>query len=103
MLLAVKGEPDLKTRFAETRFKFNFTSMTVADDAVPDHQAKAGAGADGFRGEEWLEHACLNVGRNAGAIVHNFDDELIVFQRSANTDFAGAIYRGDRIINQIER
>jgi hypothetical protein len=26
---------------------------------------------------------------------------LIVFQRSANTDFAGALYGRDRVINQI--
>jgi len=54
--------------------------MTVADDPIADHQAKAGAGADGFGGEKRLEHACLDISRNAGAIVNDFDDDLVVFK-----------------------
>ena len=49
---------------------------------------KAGAGADRFRGEERFEHARLNFRRNAGAVVHDFNDDLIVFQAGADADFA---------------
>ena len=55
-LAAVDGKPDFKTRFTGAGFKFNFASVTVADDAVADDQAEAGAGANGFCGEKWLEH-----------------------------------------------
>src|SRR5207249_5490380 len=95
-LLAVDGQPYFKSGF-----KFNFAAMTVADYAVADDQAKAGAGADGLCGEEWLEHARLDLGRNAGAVVHDFDDDLIVFTRSADTDLALTSHSIDRVINQI--
>ena len=55
-LAAVDGKPDFKARFTGAGFKFNFASVTVADDAVADDQAEAGAGANGFCGEKWLEH-----------------------------------------------
>src|SRR5258705_11985109 len=100
-LLAVDGQADFKAGFAGTGFKFNFTAMTVTDDAVTDDQAKAGACADGFGREKRLEHARLDLRRNARAVVHDLDDELIVFQRSADTDLARAIDGSDRIINEI--
>ena len=80
LLRAINGQPNLKTGFAGTRFKFNFTAMTIADDAIADDQTKARARADGFRGEKRLEHARLDLRRNSGAIVHDFDDKLVVFQ-----------------------
>ena len=100
-MVAADGEPDFEAGFAGTGFKFNFATVTVANDAVADDQAKAGAGADRFGGEKRLEHARLDLRRNAGAIVHDFDHELVVFQRSADTNFPGAIYGRDRVINQI--
>src|SRR5437016_8958037 len=53
-LLAVDGQPDFKSCFTGAGFKFNFASVTVADDAVADDQAKTGAGADGLCSEKWL-------------------------------------------------
>src|SRR2546425_8484284 len=99
--LAVDGEPDLETGFAGARFKFNFAAMTVANNAVANDQAKAGPCADRFGGEEWLEHARLDVRRNARTVVHDFDDQLVVFQACADTDFAGALYGVDRVIDQV--
>src|SRR2546425_12240017 len=65
-LLAADGQPDLKTGFAGMRFKFDFTPVTISDDAIADDQAKAGACADGFGGEERFEHVRLHFRRNAG-------------------------------------
>ena len=96
-LLVVDGKPDFKARFAGAGLKFNLAAMTVADNAIADLQAKAGAGADGFRCEKWLEHTRLDFRRDAGTVVHDFDDDLIVFQRGADTDFASAIYGSDRV------
>src|SRR5438046_1000841 len=75
--------------------------MTVADDAIADDESKTSTGADGFGGEKRLEHARLDVSRNPGAVIHNFHNKLIVFKRGADTDFAGAINRSDRVINQV--
>src|SRR5438034_5976164 len=99
--LAVDGQPDLKTGLAGPGFKFDFAAMTVSDDAVADDETQASAGADGFRGEKRLEHPSLHLRRNAGAIIHDFDDYLVVFQARADTDFAGAVYGDDGVINQI--
>ena len=73
--------------------------MTVANDAIADDQAKPGAGADGFSGEKRFEHVRLHFGRNAGAVIDDFHHELIVFQRSADANFACAIYSSDRVID----
>ena len=51
------GKPHSKARFTGAGFKFDFAPMTVADDAIADDEAKAGAGADGFGREKRLEHA----------------------------------------------
>ncbi len=55
-LLAVDGQPDFEAGFAWPGFKFNFTSVTVADNAIADDQAKTGANAGRFCREKWLEH-----------------------------------------------
>src|SRR6266436_3933867 len=41
--IMLDGKPDLKPGFPRPGFEFNFTSVTVADDAIADNQAKAGA------------------------------------------------------------
>src|SRR5712691_649779 len=83
------GKPDFEAGFARLGFKFDFTAMTVADNAVANDQAKAGPCADRFGGEEWLEHARLDVRGNAGTVVHDFNNQLVVFQAGADADFAG--------------
>ena len=54
--------------------------MPVANDPITDDQSETGPGADRFGGEKRLEHARLDLRRNAGAIVDNFNDNLIVFK-----------------------
>ena len=98
---AVDWQPDLETSFARARFKFNFPSMTVADNAIADDEPEAGAGADGFRGEKRLEQVRLDIRRNAGTVVHDFDDELIIFQAGADADFPGAIDRMNGVVDEV--
>src|SRR5258708_31773791 len=75
--------------------------MTVPDNAVADDQTQADAAADGFRGEKRLEHARLDVRRNAGTVVHNFDYQLVIFPARTDANLARAINGSDRIINEI--
>src|SRR5437867_4108291 len=100
-LVLVDGQPDFEAGFAWTGLKLNFAAMSVTNDAVADDQAKAGTGADRFGGEKRFEHVRLHLRRNAGAVVHDFDDELIVLQGCADTDFARALDGVDRVINEI--
>ena len=97
----IDGKPDFETGLARLGLKFNFTAMTVGDDAVADDQAKAGAGADRLGGKKWLEQVCLDFRGNTGPIVHNFNEELIVFNAGANTDFAGAIHGVNGVVDEI--
>src|SRR2546425_6015914 len=75
--------------------------MTVADNAVTDDEAETGAGADGFRGKKRFEHVRLHLRWNARAVIDDFDDQLIVFQRSADADLPGAIDGMNRVIDQV--
>ena len=95
------GETDFEAGFTRPGFEFDFATVTVPNDAVADDQAQAGAGADRFGGEEWLEHARLDLRGNAGTVVHDFDQQLVGIEAGADTDFAGAIYGGDSVINEI--
>jgi hypothetical protein len=97
----VDRQPDFEASVTGTGFKFNLATMTVADDAVADDQAKAGAGADGLCGEKWLEHPRLDVRGNARSVVHDFNYQLVVLQTGADTDSAGTLYSVDCVINEI--
>ena len=75
--------------------------MTVGDNAVANDQPKSGACADRFGGEKGFEQVGLDVQGNAGTVVHDFNDQLIVFQTGANADFPGAIDDVDGVVNEI--
>src|SRR6202023_3389433 len=60
-------QPDLEPRpFSHLRCNLNRASK-VADDAVHERQAEAGAGADTLGGEERIEHSLEYRRRDAGA------------------------------------
>src|SRR5262245_33362533 len=99
--LPVYGKPDLEAGFARAGFNFNFTAMTVADDAIANDQSETRAGAYRFGREKRLEHARLDLRGNARAVVHDLYDYLIVLQRSANTDFPFPIYSRDGVVDEI--
>src|SRR5262245_58608208 len=100
-LLPVYWKPDFETGFARAGFKFNFTTMTVSDDAIANDQSETRAGANRFGRKKRLEHARLHFRQNARAVVHDLYDNLIVVQRSANTDFPCAIYSSDCVVDEI--
>ena len=47
--------------------------MLFDDDVVADGQAKSGALSGWFGREEGIEHLLFHIGRNAGAIIPNYD------------------------------
>jgi hypothetical protein len=75
----VKRETDFEAGLAGLGFKFDFAAVPVGHDSVADNQSQAGAGAHCFGGEKRLEHMRLDFRGNAGAVIDNFNDHLIVF------------------------
>src|SRR5690606_4024144 len=53
-------------------------AMVLVDDAVGDRQAQPGAAADRLGGEERVEDALLQVGRDAAAAVLELDPHVVV-------------------------
>jgi hypothetical protein len=97
----IHWQPNFEACFAGPGFKFNFTAMTVAHDAIADDQAKTSAGADGLRREEWFEEMRLHVSRNSGAIVHNFNNDLIILQTRADADLSCAVHGVNGVVDEI--
>src|SRR5678815_825096 len=98
---ATYRQSDFETRFTGAGFKFDFSAVTVANDAVADDKAKASSRADWFGGEERLEQVRLNIRRNTRAVVHYLNHQLIVFQAGADADFSGRVDRVNRVIDEI--
>src|SRR5262245_41742094 len=101
LLVAIDWKPDLKACFTRAGFKFDLPAVSIADDAIANNQSETRAGADRFGREKRFEHTRLDLSRNAGAVVHDFHDELIVVKRSAHTYLSRAIDGGDGVIQQI--
>jgi hypothetical protein len=85
---ACQGEADLEASFAGFRFKFDFAAVAICDDAVTDEQSQAGARPDGLGREERFEKPGLDFKRDSLAIVHNLDDQLVIFDKRTYADFA---------------
>src|SRR5579859_876004 len=73
----------------------------VLDDAIDNIESQAGAFADAFGGEEWIEDARHCVRWNARAIVGDFDQDEIVFAGGANGELAVAVHGVGSVINQV--
>ena len=65
----------------------DFASMLL-DNPVNGVQPESRALALRFGGEEWLEDAPLNFGRNARAVVTDFDQDVIGLGRCADPQVA---------------
>jgi hypothetical protein len=58
---------------ARLRIDFYRPRMLLHDDVVSNGQAKASALSSRFGCEEGIEHLLLNLRRNAGAVITNYD------------------------------
>src|SRR5215467_49075 len=101
LLLSIQRQADFETRFAGLGFEFNFSSVTIADDAIADDESKPSAGPDGLGREKRLEEMRLQIRRNAGAVIHDLNDKLVVFEGGANANFSGAVGRVDGVVDEI--
>ena len=101
LLLSIQRQADFETRFAGLGFEFNFSSVTIADYAIAYDESKPSAGPDGLGREKRLEEMRLQIRRNAGAVIHDFNDKLVVFEAGANADFSRAVNRVNGVVDEI--
>src|SRR5262249_36050288 len=98
---AFERQPDFEPGFTGAGLKLNLSPMTIGDDAVADDQTQARAGTDSFGGEEWFKDAGLNLRGDAADVLDDFDDELVVFDKGPDANFAGTIDCIDGVIHQV--
>src|SRR5262249_16826629 len=76
----------------------------LADDAVAERQAQAGALADGLCGEKRVENAGQMFRAYARPIVLDFDDDVAKFLSGTDRDDAAtAAARLNRVHDQVEK
>jgi len=75
--------------------------VSVSNNSIADDESEASAGADRLGLKKTFEQMRLHVRRNAGAVVHDFNDNLVVFEAGANTDFSGSIDRVNGVVDEI--
>src|SRR5690606_23435754 len=66
-------------------------SAVRGDDAVDDGKSEPGAFADGLGGEEGFEDVVDDVGRNAGAVVGNGEEQGETGQDGADVERRGDV------------
>ena len=57
--------------------------MTIADNAIADDESEPRPGPHRFGCEKWFEQVRLDIRWNAGAVVHDFNDGLVVITAKA--------------------
>jgi hypothetical protein len=85
---ASKRKTDFEPSLTGLGFKFDFAPMPIGDDAVTDDQSQAGPGADPFGGKKGFEYPGLDFRGYASPVVHDFDNQLIIFDKGADADLA---------------
>ena len=67
--------------------------MPVSHDALAYRKAETFSRTDALRGEERLKDVRKILRWDAGAVVDDFHDRLVVVASGLNSDFTSAIYR----------
>ena len=76
--------------------------MPVADDPLAYRKAETFSRTDALCGEERLKDVREILGWDAGAVIDDFHDRLVVVALGLNSDFTTAIYRIRCVIEQVD-
>ena len=95
------GQSHDESRFTCFRFDLDLTAVPVSHDTLANREAETFSRTDDLCGEEGLEDTRAILRRNAGAVVDDLHDRLVVFASRLNGDFAVSVYRIRRVIEQI--
>src|SRR4029077_6020768 len=91
-----------EARLARFRFDFDLTAMPVSYDALAYRKAETFSRTDALRGEERLKDVRKILRWDAGAIVDNFYNSLVVIASGLNSDLTSAIHRIRCVIEQVD-
>src|SRR5208282_5601773 len=81
-------EANSKSRLAGFRVKLDLAAVAVGDDSIANDQAQTGSGADALGRKEGFKNPGLDFRGYASPVVHDFDDQLIILDESADADLA---------------
>src|SRR5271170_6728692 len=96
----LNGNSYLKTGIARDRLDGN-QAFGFLDDAVGDIQAETGSFAYALGGEEGLKDFRPDFWRNAGAIVGDFDQNIVVVSRGADAELPAVLHDIGGVVDQI--
>ena len=100
-LNASLGQSHDESRFAGFRLDLDLTTVPVSHDALADCQAETFSRTDTLCSEKRFEDVGENLGWNAGSVVRDFHDRLIVLAPRSNGKLATAVHRIRGIIEQV--
>ena len=96
------GQSHDESRFAGFRFDLDLTAMPVSHDALAYRKAETFSRTDALRGEERLKDVRKILRWDAGAVVDDFHDRLVVVASGLDSDFTAAIYSIRCVIEQVD-
>ena len=95
------GQSHDESGFTSFRFDLDLTAVPVSHDALAYREAETFSRTDDLCGEERLKDVRTILRWNAGAVVDDLHDCLVVVAPGSNRDFAIAVHRIRRVIEQI--
>ena len=79
----------------------DFSLMLLYDDVMGDVQSHAGSFPHFLGGKKWIENAGLYFLGDAWTGVFDLDYDPLAFMPRSQGDFANAVHRIDRIVDEI--
>lgn len=101
VFLGVYRQADLKGGAARFGGDVDGAAMFFDNDVVSDVEAEAGTAAGTFGGEEGVEYLGLDFGRDAGALVFDFNDNFVAFATGANSYLTFSIHGIDGVVEDV--
>ena len=96
------GQSHDEARLARFRFDFDLTAMPVSYDALAYRKAETFSRTDALCGEERLKDMRTILRWDAGAVVDDFNDSLVVVASGLDSDLTAAIHRIRCVIEQVD-
>src|SRR5262245_17934876 len=75
--------------------------MSISHDAIADDQTESSAFPDALRGKKGLKKMRANVLWDAGSVVVDLDEQLLILAPGAKSNFALSIHRIVGVIEEI--
>src|SRR5688500_17020001 len=97
----IQRQADVEHRAPRLRVDGEAAAVALRDDAVRGVEPESRALADPLGGEERLEDALADVGRDARAVVTDLDERARPVAPGPDRERAGLAERVDRVVDQV--